>query len=106
MKAAHLAIYLALILTLVTLMMAVGDFLALHDIQDDYVSQEILQSLNITLSDELPEWTATEGEWAMVAVSVYSRPIFLLLNAAALVLCLRMLRGQGRSASGDAAPSG
>ena len=71
-------------LNIFILLLSVGDFLALHDIQNDYVSAEILTHLGITTSEPLPTWTATTGEWSMVAISFWGRLLLLLI--ASLIL--------------------
>lgn len=70
------------------LVLTVGDFLALHDIQQDYVSAEALRTLELDLAGALPYWTSTSGEWAMVTISIVSRSILLVLNALLLFTIL------------------
>ncbi len=60
-------------LNLLILFLTLGDFLALHDIQNDYISTEALNYLQITTSAPLPAWTATTPEWTMVAISFWGR---------------------------------
>ena len=61
------------------------DFAALHDIKQDYVSRHILDYLRINLSNDLPNWTSTEGEWHVVSLSFYLRFLFFILNTTVLV---------------------
>jgi len=68
------------------------DFLALTDIRHDYVSPQVLDSLNISLPSALPEWTDTRGEWQVVALSLYSRVGFLVLNSITLWFCIRRFK--------------
>ncbi|MGD2058982.1 MAG: hypothetical protein PVI04_09655 [Anaerolineales bacterium] len=63
------------------LVLTVGDFLALHDVQQDYVSPEALHALELDLAGALPYWTATTGEWSMLTISIYSRFVLLIVNA-------------------------
>jgi hypothetical protein len=79
-------------LCLVAFGLTIGDFLALHDIGNDYVSKDILSYLDVSLSKELPAWTATRGEWRLVELSWVTRMGFFLVNAVTLVLCLRALK--------------
>ncbi len=81
MKKTSTLIISMLIFNLLVFALTVGDFLALHDIQKDYVSAEILQILDVTTSAPLPAWTATQGEWQMVTVSFVARFLFLPANA-------------------------
>jgi hypothetical protein len=60
------------------------DFLALHDIKKEYVSTNILERLNITLSEDLPEWTSTKGEWNVVRINYFFRVFFFILCAVLL----------------------
>lgn len=69
-------------------LLAIFDFLALHDIQNEYVSTRILRRLNIKLSDELPEWTSTKGEWDIVRISHLFRFVFFIFCAAAMLKLL------------------
>jgi hypothetical protein len=62
----------------------IADFLALHDIKNEYVSLRVLESLDITLSDDLPEWTSTQGEWQVVRISYLFRSIFFIFCVYAL----------------------
>jgi hypothetical protein len=94
-KATRILVLLSLVLGLLALVLTIGDLLALHDIGNDYVSQKILAYLDISLSKELPAWTATSGEWRLVEFSWVLRTGFFLVNAVTLVLCLRAL-GQRR----------
>ena len=79
---------ISLVLCVLVFLLTIGDFLALHDIGNDYVSKEILTYLDVSLSKELPEWTATKGEWRLVELSWIMRMGFLPVNAVTLVCCL------------------
>ncbi len=94
MKTYYVLASFMLIATVVVLALTLGDFLALADIQREYVSTEVLDSLGISIKDELPDWTATAGEWAMVQFSFLARSAFLILNAITLSLILFILRRQ------------
>jgi hypothetical protein len=76
-----------LIAGLLVLVITLLDFLAMTDINRDYVSQSVLEDLNITLSRELPAWTGTRSEWKFVTFSIYSKVGFLILNSITLWLC-------------------
>ncbi len=75
---------LSLIIIGFLLALTVGDFLSLHDIEQDYVSTEVLNTLELDLAGALPSWTATTGEWTMITISLFAR--FALLGANALLL--------------------
>ena len=63
------------LLCVVMLSLAVLDFTALHDIRKEYVSQDILKRLDITLSKNAPHWTANKGEWDYLTASILLRII-------------------------------
>ena len=92
MKKDQLLITIALVSCGIALVLTSFDFLALHDIRNEYVSTRILKSLDVTLSDELPDWTATKGEWEVVDVSFLFRLAFFVLNFFVLSLCLKRLK--------------
>jgi hypothetical protein len=92
MNKTQLLVSVTLGLSIVVFILTIGDFLALHDISKDYVSKFILDYLQIELSQELPEWTDTRGEWRSVTISFVSRFAFLILNFVTLSICLRRLR--------------
>jgi hypothetical protein len=76
------------------------DFAALHDIKNEYISKGILVYLDITLSGDLPYWTATEGEWQLVAFSLYSRFLFFILNIIVLFLLYKKVVSRAASNNG------
>jgi hypothetical protein len=78
--------------SLFVLALTLGDFLALHDIRNEYVSEEILNTLSVSLSDELPDWTATAGEWTLVQFSYIARTAFLVLNIITLSALIVIMR--------------
>jgi hypothetical protein len=83
---------LLLLCNILIFLLTVFDFIALHDIKNDYVSRHILDYLNITLSDSPPTWTATTGEWQIVTISFYSRLIFIIANIIILVMFIRNIK--------------
>jgi hypothetical protein len=56
----------------------------LQDISHEYVSTRVLEKLDITLSDDLPDWTSTRGEWGVVRVSYLFRFAFFIICLAVL----------------------
>jgi hypothetical protein len=89
---------LTFVLCVLAFLLTIGDFLALHDINRDYVSGQALRSLNTSLPWELPAWTQTDFEWAVVRVSFVFRAGFLLVNATTLALCARALKSRNPAA--------
>ncbi len=93
MKKIRIMATITMIAGILLLVVTFLDLLALTDISHDYVSQQVLDNLKISLPKELPEWTATRGEWLVVSISTFSRIGFLLLNTITLGLCVKKLRG-------------
>ena len=94
MKNIRVLATITMIAGLLMLVATFFDFLALTDINHDYVSHQVLDKLKISLPRELPEWTATRGEWQVVSISAISRIGFLILNTITLGLCVNKLRDQ------------
>ena len=82
---------LTLLLCVFVFILTIFDFVALHDIKQDYVSQYILNTLDISLSNDLPDWTTTEGEWHLVSFSLYLRFLFFVLNIIVLLSIYRKM---------------
>jgi hypothetical protein len=89
MKKADTFVRVAILLTVVLCACTVADFLSLHDIQNDYVSQSALQYLEVDTSKELPAWTSTQLEWTAVTVSY-------LIRTSSIILSLFILFGAKR----------
>ena len=89
MRNMHTITVFALIFCVLVFVLTLLDFSALHDIKQEYVSKKILDYLNITLSDELPDWTSTSGEWQIISISFYLRFIFFIVNIVLLSMIIR-----------------
>ena len=59
----------AFALSLLLVLLLLGDFLALHDIGQDYVSPKVIENIPTQISDEIPDWASTKMEWIFVRVS-------------------------------------
>ncbi len=86
MKRMDILIGVAILLTAVLVICTVADFLSLHDIEKDYVSREVLTSLEVDTSKELPGWTNTELEWSSLRVSYVIRFLSIVISLFILVL--------------------
>ena len=73
-----------IVLCVIGILLTIGDYLALHDIKNDYVSTRNFDNLGITISGDLPEWTNTRGEWQIVRISFLFRFIFFIFCAIVL----------------------
>ena len=58
-----------LVLTILLFICMFFDFLALHDINRDYVSKLVMTRFSPVTSNTLPNWTNTTGEWSIVQIS-------------------------------------
>ena len=72
--------------------MKMVDFLALHDIRQDYVSKGIIDYLGLTISGEIPDWTETTGEWQLVGISFVSRFLFFIFMIVLLLSYMKKLK--------------
>jgi hypothetical protein len=61
------------------------DYLALHDIYKDYVSQTVLGYLNIELPAQLPAWTDTALEWNAVTINYLIKTFIAVFNIILIV---------------------
>lgn len=83
---------LFILLFMVLLALAALDFTALHDIRNEYISRDILEYLNISLSGDVPVWTTNEPEWSYLTISLILR-VFLYISIFAIGVYLsRKLR--------------
>ncbi|MBN1998656.1 hypothetical protein JW935_13940 [candidate division KSB1 bacterium] len=89
MKKLHLLLKIAMVLSVVFLLATVFDLLALHDVYKDYVSKTVLQYLEIDLSEELPSWTDTPGEWRDIQIIWVFRLLFAFFIIFVLNACKR-----------------
>ncbi len=56
------------------------DFLALHDIRNDYVSKLVMSRFAVNSPIDLPDWTNTRGEWSIVQISYVVKLIITALS--------------------------
>ncbi|MEN4013722.1 MAG: hypothetical protein AB1453_00535 [Chloroflexota bacterium] len=96
MNKLRVLILLTLIGGLLVLGLSLLEYLALTDIQSDYVSRSVLEQINIPAAN-LPAWSATPGEWQMVTAARLASLGFLLFNTLILGLCWRALRHSNAS---------
>jgi len=68
--------FLLIAILLILFLFLLLDFAALHDINKEYVSKNILESLNVQLSEAIPAWTENEGEWKYLNLSILLRLLF------------------------------
>lgn len=92
MKRGNALVIAAFMLCIVVIGFTFLDFLALHDIRRDYVSQSILDHLKVDVQAGLPDWTATPGEWSLVTISYVLRVVFLIINFVALSFWIKKMK--------------
>jgi hypothetical protein len=92
MKKYQILIAFTWILGLIVLILTIGEFLALHDISQDYVSKDVIKSLGTSLNLRLPDWSETRLEWTLVQISLLSRLVFLVLIAFTLPIYLMYIK--------------
>lgn len=63
-----ISVLIAIIMILFILLFL--DFVALHDIKKEYVSTNILGSLNVQLSETIPDWVQNSREWNYLTLSL------------------------------------
>ena len=83
--------FITILFCILVFIFTIFDFMALHDIKQDYVSGYILNYLEINLSNDLPDWTSAEGEWRVVSFSFYLRFLFFILNTTVLIYFFKKL---------------
>jgi len=82
----------ALVLSLIMILLLIGDFLALHDIRQDYVSSEVIEAVHADSAGYLPEWASTKLEWTFVRVSLLLKIIISPIIVLALAKTVRRLK--------------
>lgn len=86
MKNPDILLKIAIVFSVIVFLATVDDFLSLHDIYKDYVSQAALQYLEVETSKELPGWTDTRGEWMAVTISFFVRFFAMIIIVVTLLL--------------------
>lgn len=82
----------AFVLTLIMILLVIGDFLALHDIRKDYVSPGVLEDFSEYDSGNIPDWAATRMEWIFVRVSLILKLIIIPFILVALARAVKRFR--------------
>ncbi|MBT3241930.1 MAG: hypothetical protein HN352_02195 [Bacteroidetes bacterium] len=92
MKKKNSIIGWAMVFAVLAFLLLILDFLALHDIKQDYVSPNVLSDFNINLSTLLPEWTATKAEWIAVQISLFVKASLLVVIIIGLVKAVKSMK--------------
>ena len=82
----------AFVLSLIMILLLIGDYLALHDIRQDYVSSDVLDTVQTDISNEIPEWASTKLEWTFVKISLLLKLIITPVIIIALAKTVKKLK--------------
>lgn len=77
MKTVNRQFFILTGLALAILITMFSDFLALHDIADDYVCQKIPETYAIKEASTLPAWTHASLEWQWIEFMYISRLVLI-----------------------------
>ena len=88
----------AIILSVVILLAIIDDFLCLHDIQKDYISQSALTYHETGTTKTLPDWTNTKLEWLSVTVSWFVKFVLSISNLIILFVLKRNYQNNSKTA--------
>ena len=81
-----------MVFCVVILLSVVSDFMALHDIRQDYVSTSALDYAGISWKNVLPAWCSTSGEWKGVEISMIIRFFLSVFNILVLIYLMKKIR--------------
>jgi hypothetical protein len=79
----------AFILAIFVFVLIFVDFLALMDIHQDYVSQKVLELIQVDITDKLPDWASTNLEWNFIRLSLMLKSVFMVIIIIALAKAVR-----------------
>ena len=92
MKTTSALTKISLGLIIVLLLCLFLDFLALHDIRNDYVSNSVIDRFSPNTLSVLPVWSGTMGEWAIVQTSFLIKLIVVVITLIVLWTLQRKIR--------------
>jgi hypothetical protein len=92
MKNKKSIIGLAFLFSILTFLLIFGDLLALLDIGKDYVSTQVLDSQQINIANDLPEWTSAKLEWTFIKISMLLKSVFMIIIIIALTKVIKLLK--------------
>ena len=80
---------IVLVFSMILLGLLLLDYMALHDIRNDYISHATLEHLGFEGASDLPAWTNTQMEWAVVTIGFYGKTLLTMINIILLVFIVR-----------------
>ena len=81
-----------ILISLLLLSITFVDILALADIYQDYISTNVLELLQLDISDELPDWTSTSLEWAWIRIGLVVRTFLIIVIIVSLIRISKKLK--------------
>ncbi len=85
---------ICLVLCITTFVVTLGEYLALHDIWNDYVSEQVVKNYTGEITLSLPDWTKTKLEWQMVNISGLIKIVYLIFSFVTLIICQKVFRNK------------
>ena len=92
MKKVNNLVNLIIFLSVIIFLTTIDDFLSLHDINKDYISQSALKYLETETTKSLPNWTNTKLEWLAVTISWIVRFSLIIVSLILLFVLKKKLR--------------
>jgi len=87
MMKTNVIVAIALSLWVLIILLQMVDFLALHDINNDYLSPALLAKLSLADADTIESWMSCQGEWKVIEYSFILKTLFSMINVVLLTLC-------------------
>jgi uncharacterized membrane protein YhaH (DUF805 family) len=84
----------SLIVSIVSFVLMIFDFLASTDIYHDYVSKQVVSKSVNGFASELPEWTNCSREWQVSGIDFIVRLLFMFLIVYVLITLIRSYNKQ------------
>lgn len=97
MKKVNFFLNLTIALSFIIFLAIIDDFLSLHDIKKDYVSQSTLTYLETETTKTLPDWTNTKLEWLSVAVSWVVKFVLIISNLIILFVLKKNIQNESEN---------
>ncbi len=92
MKSKESIIGWAFILSTVVFLLILGNFLALHDIKQDYANSNIIDMLQQDSSKDIADWASCKMEWGFIQISLILQSAFMIIIFIALAKATKKLK--------------
>ena len=84
-------------LSAVILLTMLSDFMALHDVYNDYVSEGALRQVAVNITSALPDWAMADKEWLWIRIMFFIRLTAILGIIAVLIRTFQVLPRKQKS---------